>query len=112
MRSFENISKLIRERRMGHPQGLSQSELSQILGYKNGQFISNVERGLCSVPLKMLRRVSEVLSITEEELKDALLKDYQNTIEDYFKIENAKVRSPATVRRRAAEMAMGPQISA
>ncbi|MCB9061594.1 MAG: helix-turn-helix transcriptional regulator [Halobacteriovoraceae bacterium] len=84
MRSFENIAKLIRTKRINHPKGYSQSELSNLLGYKNGQFISNVERALCSIPLKMLTKVSEVLSISHDELRDAILKDHQETIENYL----------------------------
>ena len=56
MRCFQNIAKLIRQKRLTHPKGYSQSELSHLLGYKNGQFISNVERALCNIPLKMLKR--------------------------------------------------------
>jgi transcriptional regulator with XRE-family HTH domain len=84
MRLFENIAQLIKTRRTNHPKGYSQSDLSHILGYKNGQFISNVERALCNIPLKMLRRVSEVLDIPRDELKAALLKDQENTLEYYL----------------------------
>lgn len=69
---------------MNHPKGYSQSELSHLLGYKNGQFISNVERALCNIPLKMLRRVSEVLDISSEELKAAILKDQEETLNNYL----------------------------
>ena len=75
MRCFKKIAQLIRTKRMNHPKGYSQSELSHLLGYKNGQFISNVERALCNIPLKMLRKVSEVLDIPAEELKASILKD-------------------------------------
>ncbi len=84
MRTFENVAKLIKEKRMSHPKAYSQSELSNLLGYKNGQFISNVERALCSVPLKMLGRVSEVLDISLDEVKLAVMKDYENTLEFYM----------------------------
>jgi hypothetical protein len=53
-------------------------------GYKNGQFISNVERGLCNVPLKMMKKISEVLDISPEELKAAILKDHEETLTNYF----------------------------
>ncbi len=85
MRSFEHIAKLIRTKRVNHPKGYSQSELSNMLGYKNGQFISNVERALCNIPLKMLKRVSDVLDIPATELKDAILKDHEKTIENYLR---------------------------
>ena len=84
MRSFESIAKLIRDKRMNHPKGYSQSELSQLLGYKNGQFISNVERALCNVPLKMLAKVAGILDITHEDLKAAILADHKKTLENFL----------------------------
>jgi transcriptional regulator with XRE-family HTH domain len=94
MRCFKNIAQLIRTRRLQHPKAYSQSELSHLLGYKNGQFISNVERALCNVPLKMLSRVSEVLDIPPQELKMAILKDHEETLNNYLKLEtNAEVKS-------------------
>jgi transcriptional regulator with XRE-family HTH domain len=84
MRCFKNIAQLIRTRRMNHPKQFSQSELSHLLGYKNGQFISNVERALCNIPLKMLRKVSEVLDIPAEDLKGAILKDQEETLNNYL----------------------------
>lgn len=84
MRCFQNIAKLIRTKRLGHPKNYSQSELSNLLGYKNGQFISNVERALCNIPLKMLRRVSEILEIPAEDLKIAILKDHEFTLNRYL----------------------------
>lgn len=84
MRSFDNIAKLIRHKRVTHPKNLSQSELSHELGYKNGQFISNVERGLCNIPLKMLNRVSEILDIPPQELKQAILDDHEKTLNNHL----------------------------
>ena len=84
IRCFKSIAKLIKEKRLGHPRGYSQSELSHLLGYKNGQFISNVERGLCNIPLKMLKRVSEVLSVPREDLKKAILDDHGKTLDNYL----------------------------
>jgi len=84
MRCFKNIAQLIRTKRMNHPKGYSQSELSHLLGYKNGQFISNVERALCNIPLKMLKKVSEVLDIPADDLKAAILKDQEETLNNYL----------------------------
>lgn len=87
MRCFKNIANLIRTKRLQHPKGYSQSELSHLLGYKNGQFISNVERALCNIPLKMLGRVSQVLDIDPQELKVSILKDQEETLNNYLKLE-------------------------
>ena len=101
MRCFKNIAQLIRTKRMSHPKQFSQSELSHLLGYKNGQFISNVERALCNIPLKMLRKVSEVLDIPSEEIKAAILKDQEETLNNYLynlktTTKKEKVEQPAT----------------
>ena len=98
MRSFENIAKLIRTKRLSHPSGYSQSELSSILGYKNGQFISNVERALCNVPLKMLSKVGVVLNIEPQEIKNAILLDEGKTLDNYLAIrpKDANVTAHST----------------
>lgn len=95
MRSFENIAKLIKTKRTQHPKGYSQSELSHLLGYKNGQFISNVERALCNIPLKMLNRVAEILDISHNELRDAIIKDHENTLNNYLQNGSGVVGSAA-----------------
>lgn len=93
MRSFKNIANLVRAKRVGHPKNYSQSDLSLLLGYKNGQFISNVERGLCNVPLKMMKKISEVLDISGEEIKAAILKDHEETLNNYFNKASAAKKS-------------------
>ncbi|MFA6238692.1 MAG: helix-turn-helix transcriptional regulator [Bacteriovorax sp.] len=94
MRTFKNIATLVRSKRIGHPKNYSQSDLSLLLGYKNGQFISNVERGLCNVPLKMMKKISEVLDINPEELKSAILKDHEETLTNYFNKAATSKKSP------------------
>jgi transcriptional regulator with XRE-family HTH domain len=89
MRSFRNIAKLIKSKRLGHPKGYSQSELSNLLGYKNGQFISNVERGLCNIPLKMLSKIVEILDISPEELKNVILLDHGETLDNYLSLSTS-----------------------
>jgi transcriptional regulator with XRE-family HTH domain len=105
MRCFKNIAQLIRTKRMNHPKGYSQSELSHLLGYKNGQFISNVERALCNIPLKMLRKVSEVLDIAPEELKTAILKDQEETLNNY--LLNAKLSKKEKEALELSHLATG-----
>ena len=106
MRCFKNIAQLIRTKRMNHPKGYSQSELSHLLGYKNGQFISNVERALCNIPLKMLRKVSEVLDIPSEDLKAAILRDQEETLNNYlYNIKPVK-------KEKSEALAQSPQYTA
>lgn len=104
MRCFKNIAQLIRTKRMNHTKGYSQSELSHLLGYKNGQFISNVERALCNIPLKMLRKVSEVLDIPSEELKAAILRDQEETLNNYlYNLKTTKKEKETTVASHAPQ---------
>ncbi len=96
MRSFKHIANLIRTSRINHPKSYSQSDLSILLGYKNGQFISNVERGLCNVPLKMMKKISDVLEIDPNELKTAILKDHEETLTNFFN------KSPSAVKKNSS----------
>ncbi|MBT3585821.1 MAG: helix-turn-helix transcriptional regulator [Halobacteriovoraceae bacterium] len=98
MRSFRHIADLIKTKRTTHAERYSQSDLSHLLGYKNGQFISNVERGLCSIPLKMLKKVSQILEISPLELKDAVLKDYRETLEMNFQ-SSTGIERPGEIQK-------------
>ncbi|TNF02590.1 MAG: XRE family transcriptional regulator [Deltaproteobacteria bacterium] len=93
MRHFGNIAQLIKTSRLNHPKKYSQTELSAQLGYKNGQFISNIERGLCSVPVKSLSQLTKTLDIDPETLKSALLKDMEKTLDNYLKMDPATAAS-------------------
>jgi len=103
MRCFKNIAQLIRTKRLQHPKGYSQSELSHLLGYKNGQFISNVERALCNIPLKMLVRVSEVLDIHSDDLKKAILKDHEETLDNYLRSGEGKTADVKSIHEGQKE---------
>jgi len=83
-RSFRHIADIVKKYRKGHGQRLGQEELSQLLGYKNGQFISNVEREKCSVPLKTLSKLINVLEIPKDELIEAVVKDYRETVYNHI----------------------------
>ena len=103
MRCFRHMAELIRRKRINHKNNYSQAELSKKLGHKNGQFISNVERALCSIPLKRLKTVCEVLDITPEEIKKAYLLDHETTLESHLKgtasevvKKESKVATPVT----------------
>lgn len=48
--------------------GLSQKEVSTILGYKSSQFVSNWERGLSSPPVQTLKRLCSLYKTSEEDM--------------------------------------------
>jgi transcriptional regulator with XRE-family HTH domain len=82
MYQFNNIAVLIRNYRMMRKPKLSQQELGSRLGYDNGQLVSNLERALCSMPVKKLFDASCILGIPKDELKRAMVKDYEQRIDD------------------------------
>jgi transcriptional regulator with XRE-family HTH domain len=84
-RSFNGIANLVKKYRLEHSDKLSQVELSNLLGYKNGQFISNVERGICAIPLKALKDLIRILSIPEDQLLSAMVKDYEQTVVNHLR---------------------------
>ena len=83
-RSFKEIGKFIRFKRLNHAEKYSQSQLSKKLGYKNGQFISNVERGLCGIPLKGIKSLVQILEIDPSELKQVMIRDYEKTLDNFL----------------------------
>jgi hypothetical protein len=87
---FDATAKLVKEKREKHPKNYSQTELSAILGYKNGQFISNVERGKCAMPLHKIGQFCDVLEVDENEMVQAMLADKEATIKAYFEAHSAE----------------------
>ena len=47
----------------------------------------------------MLKKVSEVLDINSQELKEAILKDHDTTLDNYLKLEGASEMMPNSVKR-------------
>lgn len=80
MRDFKYLGKAVKTARL--EQGMSQLDLSKALGYKNGQFISNCERGICGVPDKKLLTLSELLNRDPIYFIKAVLIDRLNYINE------------------------------
>ena len=77
-KNFNTIATVIKTTR--EVKNISQALLSKSIGYKNAQFISNVERGLCSIPAKKVKVVAEVLGIEIDEVVSAMVADYKESI--------------------------------
>ena len=78
MYKFRNVSLLIKEARLNKE--ISQQVLSEKLGYKSGQFLSNVERGLCSIPSKKVPLLSSILGIDQKLIINAMAEDYKRNV--------------------------------
>lgn len=77
-KKFNHESTLISTSRKGLIPKISQYKLSRELGYKNGQFISNVERGLCAIPPSIGSIICEKLDIDPVGLIHAKLQDHED----------------------------------
>ena len=65
---------------------LTQMEMASKLGYKTAQFISNVERGICALPVNSFKAVSKVLDVHLLSLFNAHIKDYADEVRKKLKI--------------------------
>ncbi len=73
-KEFNNIAKVMKDARIAA--GLSQCELNLTVKSNNGQFISNIERGLCSLPAKSVAKIAETLDVPADKIIKAMVKDY------------------------------------
>jgi len=60
------LGKLFRSERL--KSGLSQGKVCRALGYTTPQYLSNFERGLCSMPLEKLKRMIDMYNMDPEEV--------------------------------------------
>lgn len=84
MKTFNHVASFIKTKRVQHHKGYSQEEVSSLLGFKSNKLIANIENAVCSVPLKTMFKLSEILNIDPEDLKEAILKDHQESLDRYF----------------------------
>lgn len=78
---FKNIAHFIKLER--EKVGLSQVQMAEKAGWNTGQFVSNIERGKCSVPLKSIKKVSKILEVTPMSLKQVLKMDFKETLNNF-----------------------------
>lgn len=55
--------------------GLSQSQVSNKLGYTTSQFVSNWERGISEPPVKDIKKIALLYGVSAEGIFDAVLKN-------------------------------------
>lgn len=88
MKQFNNQCELVRRalntKEEMRQRKITQRELSSSVGMSSlqGQFISNVMRGKCAIPVKRIMEFSKVLGIHPHQIKYAMLKDHEQYIND------------------------------
>lgn len=85
-REFSHMAKLIRDARQ--KSGMSQIKAAPFFGsnsVNNGQLLSNIERGIASIPLKRAKFICDKFGIEDWEFKAAFLKDVSSKLEKAFR---------------------------
>ena len=77
--TFKNIARLTKNLRTAN--NMSQLELSKMLGFKNGQFISNIERAKCSIPFYIIPIMAKSMRVDQSSIINAILEDTRGTLE-------------------------------
>lgn len=81
------LGAFLRESRM--KAGLSQMQVAKKLGYTTAQFISNWERGVSEPPLKALKTLARIYSVSMDEIFQLILR---STIEKVTEDLKAKFK--------------------
>jgi DNA-binding XRE family transcriptional regulator len=80
MPEFKNQAALFKKHRQEC--GYTQSGLAAALVDVHSQFISNWERGLCGVPIPLLKKLIKLLKISRKQLEDAMISDAKIEIKE------------------------------
>ena len=76
--------------------GLSQSEVAHELGYSSPQFVSNFERGLCSLPLNKIKKLIDLYELKGEEVVELML-----SLHETYLREELNVKKRAKLKKHA-----------
>ena len=93
-RDFRNIAKLVKDKRI--LVGVTQEKLSQLLNYGNAQFVSNIERGICSIPCKRVKDLAVILQCSNQEIIDAMALDYSQYLTRVNGSQNQNIKMTHT----------------
>ncbi len=80
---YPNMAKMILKSRgtQGEKDYVSQSDLASKLGYKNGQYISNVERELSTLPDTKIIKLAAQLKVSTDLVIQTKLDDIKYNLE-------------------------------
>lgn len=102
MRKFNNIAKLMRIKR--HGLNLSQNQLADMIGFSSrGQFVSNIERGLCSVPFRKVKTAAAALQIDCKEIINAIIEDEKDFMTEIINGSETAIMTTKEYRQKRIE---------
>lgn len=60
--------------------GLAQDDVGRVLGFGNGQYISNIEREECQLPVKHFKEIAKLYGVDLMLLIQMAVKDYKYSL--------------------------------
>lgn len=82
--NFKNSAKLLKKCRADSE--MTQREVGSYLGMVAGyQYVSNCERGLCSIAPEYFKKLSKLFKIDPQQFVDAYLIDVKDWLQDVIK---------------------------
>jgi len=79
------VRKFLREKR--EAKGITQLKMARALGLSSSQFVSNIERGLASIPVPKIKLYAQILGVNEKELFEVVQKDKIAEMEAKYKMK-------------------------
>lgn len=61
--------------------GFTQAEVAKKFGYSTPQFISNIERGKCAVPMKVMAQFIKLYKVKPEPVVNLLTRVYKEKVQ-------------------------------
>ncbi|MEO0335933.1 MAG: helix-turn-helix transcriptional regulator [Pseudomonadota bacterium] len=96
------VGKYLKEQRVRS--NLTQSQVAQSLGYTSPQFISNIERGLCSAPIKHLKGFLKLYNLSLEELLSVILKQEESNLRRALVSEESAEESSSEIESGSSNL--------
>ena len=84
-RRFVHTAKAVREYRASH-ENVSQLDMGKLFGFKNGQAMSNIERGIQGFTERKLHLIDDVEH--REKIILGMVKDYEDKLRRYANENN------------------------
>ena len=82
MKYNKNIKKVVRDARI--KADLSQVKVGAILGFKNGQYLSQIERGEASFPLGKASDFCDLVGLDKKEMAVAYKEDFKKELDKWL----------------------------
>jgi transcriptional regulator with XRE-family HTH domain len=76
------MAQFLKEKRMKI--GLTQSDVARKLGYSSPQFVSNWERGLASPPVFILRDLTKIYKVSNDEMFKLMMAEVEADLRAEF----------------------------